>query len=122
MQESVLTADESREYFFVEGCHILELSNDGDDPAVSIARARVEAGRTTQWHYLVDTDERYVVLSGSGRVEIGDRTPEIVSHGDVVRIPGGCPQRITSTGDGDLVFLAICTPRFRPENYRAGKP
>jgi mannose-6-phosphate isomerase-like protein (cupin superfamily) len=29
-------------------------------------------------------------------------------------------QRVTNTGEEDLVFLAICTPRFRPENYREG--
>jgi len=35
------------EYYTRERCHILELSNVADDPAVSIARARVEAGITT---------------------------------------------------------------------------
>lgn len=25
---------------------------------------------------------------------------------------------IENTGTGELVFYAICTPRFRPENYR----
>jgi len=28
------------------------------------------------------------------------------------------PQRITATGPDDLVFLAVCTPRFRQEAYR----
>jgi mannose-6-phosphate isomerase-like protein (cupin superfamily) len=35
----------------------------------------------------------------------------------VVLIPAACPQRITNTGAGDLVFLAICTPRFTYEAY-----
>jgi len=32
-------------------------------------------------------------------------------------IPPSVRQRITNVGDSDLVFLAICTPRFRPEAY-----
>ena len=31
---------EEDEYFFEEGCYILELANRADDPAVSVARAR----------------------------------------------------------------------------------
>jgi mannose-6-phosphate isomerase-like protein (cupin superfamily) len=41
-----------------------------------------------------------------------------VSAGDVVIIPPGARQRIANTGPADLRFLALCTPRFRPENYR----
>jgi hypothetical protein len=29
----------------------------------------------------------------------------------------GCRQRISCLGKEDLVFLAICTPRFQPEVY-----
>ena len=122
MQANVLPTDETREYFFQEGCHILELSNDPDDPEVSIARARVAPGGTTQWHYLVNTTERYVILNGEGEVEVANRTPHAVGAGDVVRIPASCPQRIRNSGAGDLVFLAICSPRFRVDNYRPGKP
>ena len=72
---------------------------------------------TTRWHRLEATTERYVILEGRGRVEIGDVRPQDVIPGDVVLIPPLCRQRITNTGAGDLVFLAICTPRFRPEAY-----
>jgi len=37
--------------------------------------------------------------------------------GDVVVIPSLCPQRITNIGNEDLVFLAICTPRFTQKIY-----
>jgi len=40
-----------------------------------------------------------------------------VGANDVVLIPPGTRQRITNMGDGDLVFLALCTPRFRVEAY-----
>jgi mannose-6-phosphate isomerase-like protein (cupin superfamily) len=105
------------ETFTVELCHINELSNVADDPAVSIARARVAPGVTTHWHRLRDTTERYVILEGSGRVEVGDLRAQDVGPGDTVLIPPLRRQRITNSGSADLVFLAICTPRFRPEAY-----
>lgn len=105
-----------------ERCHILELSNSEDDPQMSIARARVEPGVTTRWHRVADTVERYVILDGSGRMEIGDLPPQEVQAGDVVLIPPSVRQRIANTGRGDLVFLAICTPRFRPEAYQDAEP
>jgi len=40
-----------------------------------------------------------------------------VTLGDTVIIPPQCPQRIENTGTEDLIFLAICTPPFKGENY-----
>jgi mannose-6-phosphate isomerase-like protein (cupin superfamily) len=105
------------EYYFREGCFITELSNGDHDPTASLARARVEPGRTTAWHALNDTVERYVILEGTGLAEIGDLPPQSVSPGDVIVIPAHCRQRITCTSACDLVFLAVCTPRFDATNY-----
>lgn len=109
--------DPGAEYYFDEGCHITELSNAAGDADASIARARVEPGVTTRWHRLRDTTERYVILEGRGRVEVGELPPQEVGPGDVVVIPPMCRQRIANVGDEDLVFLAVCTPRFRRECY-----
>jgi len=106
-----------KEFYFNEGCYITELSNTDNDMQVSIARARLETGKTTRWHRLHDTAERYVILEGSGSVEVGDLPPGDVNAGDVVLIPPMCRQRITNTGSSDLVFLAVCTPRFMREKY-----
>jgi len=107
-----------QEYFFeAEGCYITELSNTPDDPSVSIAQARVSSGVTTAWHRLKNTTERYVIIAGSGLVEIDDDAPRAVQTGDVVLIAPMKKQRITNIGQQDLVFMAICTPRFVPENY-----
>lgn len=105
------------EYWFPEGCHIDELLNDPVDPVVSIVRARVPAGGITRWHRLRGTAERYLIQSGRGRVEIGDLAPREVGPGDVVIIPPDCRQRIANLAAEDLVFLAICTPRFRRVDY-----
>lgn len=108
-----------REYYFEEGCFILETANSEEDEAVSIAQARVQVGETTRWHCLRDTVERYVIIKGKGRVEIGQEAPCEVTPGDVVLIPPLTRQRITNHGDTDLVFLAVCSPRFSRNNYVA---
>jgi mannose-6-phosphate isomerase-like protein (cupin superfamily) len=117
-----LDPGEAGEYWFEEGCHILELLNDPADPDLSIARARVPAGGTTRWHRLRDTVERYLVQSGQGLVEVGTAAPRRVGVGDVVLIPAGERQRIHNPGPDDLVFLALCTPRFETANYMEDEP
>jgi mannose-6-phosphate isomerase-like protein (cupin superfamily) len=113
---AILTA-RSAEFFTAELCHITELSNSPADEALSVALARVEPGVTTRWHRLRGIDERYVILAGHGVMELGGLPPLSVALGDVVVIPAGCRQRITNDGAGDLLFHALCTPRFRPEAY-----
>jgi mannose-6-phosphate isomerase-like protein (cupin superfamily) len=117
MNVEIRRADPSKEFLTRENCFILELANDSSDPDVSIARARVLPGETTEWHRVNGIDERYVIVRGTGKVEVGDLPPAVVSEGDVVRIPAGTPQRITNVGDHDLVFFAICSPRFVQKAY-----
>ena len=118
MKPTVLKTDNSQEYFFKEGCYILELSNSTLDEGLSIARARVEPGVETKLHQLSNTIERYIILEGEGEVTLGGLAPQTVTKNDVVIIPADCPQSIVNTGKKDLVFLVVCTPRFLPENYR----
>ncbi len=117
MQPSIKRLDKSAEYYFQEGCYITELSNSEDDPSLSIARARVVPGESTQLHKLIDTVERYVILDGKGEVELDNRIKEQLNKHDVVIIPPNCPQKITNTGTHDLIFLVICTPRFYINQY-----
>ena len=117
MKQGVRRQVLGEEFYTSEGCFITEVSNSPDDPEVSIARARLEPGMTTRWHRLHGTAERYVIVQGHGRVDIGDLPPQDVGAGDVVLIPPMCRQRITNTGTEVLVFLAICTPRFSSDVY-----
>ena len=119
---AIHTRSAAAEYWFPEGCYINELANGPDDPAASIAQARVPAGGTTRWHRLRDTTERYVILAGRGRVEVGEFPAQEVGPGDAVVIPPGCRQRIANIGAADLVFLAICTPRFLQAAYEDLEP
>ena len=117
MKETIRKKNLKGEVYTSEKCYITELSNTPDDPDVSIARARVEPGVTTRRHRLRDTAERYFIISGRGLAEVGDLPPREVAAGDIVLIPPSCPQRITNKGKGDLIFLAICSPRFTTDAY-----
>ena len=117
MEPKIHRAIESDEFYTEERCHILELSNSEADPGLSIARVRVESGVATALHRIAATAERYVILSGSGRIEIEGLEPEDVAPNDVIVVPAGATQKIANTGDSDLVCLCICTPRFAQEHY-----
>ncbi|WP_370675804.1 cupin domain-containing protein [Pleomorphomonas sp. PLEO] len=104
-----------QEFATSERCFITELLNHSSRPDVSLARARVLPGVTTELHAL-DVEETYVIEAGGGMIEVGgDRFR--VRPGDSVRIPEGTSQRIDNDGAVDLVFLCLCRPRFRAEGY-----
>ncbi|HZH06304.1 MAG TPA: cupin domain-containing protein [Lautropia sp.] len=122
----ILRGGATQEHWFEEGCFITEWLNSPEDPALSIARARVLPGVTTRLHRLVGVAERYVILEGQGRVELvgPDKELKIADHyvsdvepGDVVVIPPLVSQRISNIGETDLIFLALCTPRFNRAAY-----
>ena len=117
MLAEVKLADSAEEFITDERCHIIEVANDSGDEQLSIAHARVEPGITTAWHCLQGISERYLIVAGQGQVEVGELAPTLVGPGDVVRIPAGVRQRITNTGDDQLIFYAMCTPRFTAAAY-----
>jgi mannose-6-phosphate isomerase-like protein (cupin superfamily) len=117
MQEDIKHLMLNTEFYTQEGCYITEVSNTPDDPGLSIARARVEPGVTTRWHRLHGITERYYIIQGKGIMEVGKLPPREVVAGDVVLIPPACRQRITNNGTDDLLFLAVCTPRFCIDAY-----
>jgi len=104
------------EFLTEERCWITELFNDSALESVSVARARVEPGVTTQLHAL-SVAEWYVIETGEGRMRVGDRAPVDVAAGDTVQIPTDYAQQITNTGEVDLLFLCVCVPRFSPACY-----
>lgn len=117
MDIAIFKAVDATEFYTEERCYITEISNHSNDNAVSVAKARVTPQTTTAWHRLRNTEERYLIIAGTGLVELGDHPPFTVGIGDLVHIPADMRQRITNTGESDLIFYAICSPRFRPENY-----
>jgi len=105
-----------KEYYFKEGCFIEEWLNNDMHEDVSIARVRVEPNTTTKLHSLNNITERYAILSGYGEVTVG-KSSWSVSTSDVVTIAPGEAQKIKNVAQQDLIFLAICTPRFKESEY-----
>jgi len=101
-----------------ERCHIRELLNDQRVPETSLAEACVPSGVTTQLHRL-SVAEWYIVREGNGLMELGGGEAFPVAPGDVVAIPPQTSQRIANRGPGDLRFLCLCLPAFRPECYES---
>ena len=122
MKPSINTLDTSKEFFFEEGCYILEIHSQEDDPALSIARCRVPQHVSTHWHRLHGITERYLIIEGEGLVELEGGVQTTVRAGDSVLIPPACAQRITNTGSHELVFLALCTPRFTIDAFEDMEP
>lgn len=120
----LIVRDDGRTETGIEpGCYLTDWLNDPADNDLSIARICVQPGAETRLRRFKNICERYVVLDGQGRIELvgptkafteGDHTISALEPGDVVVIPPAFSRRITNIGDTDLVFLAICTPRFRP--------
>lgn len=116
MRSAVFHTQPTTEFYFPERCHVIEIMNQsGID--FSIARIRVEPGVTTALHALQGTTEAYYILSGSGNLELEDGTQRKVGIADVVLFPANATQKISNIGKDDLIFLAICFPRFVPESY-----
>jgi len=116
--ETIKRFQPDTETWIEEGCYIVELHNTEMEADCSIARARLEPGRTTRLHCLRGILERYVIIEGMGEVSVGDQPPQTVRELDVVNIPAGVSQSISNTARTDLIFLCICTPRFVAENYQ----
>ena len=104
-----------------ERCYIRELINTDSVPEFSLADARVEPGVVTELHSL-SVREWYYIKRGTGLMEIDGEPPIEVGPGDTVEIPAGVSQRITNTGDEDLLLQCVCLPRFTPDCYRSLEP
>jgi mannose-6-phosphate isomerase-like protein (cupin superfamily) len=87
----------------------------GGARAQSLAEASLPASGSTQRHYHARTEEIYVVLEGSGEMEVdGDRRDVVV--GDAILIPPGAWHEIRAGADGGLRFLCCCAPPYSDED------
>lgn len=120
MRAGLFRAREADEFATRERLRILEVTTGHDDSGVSIARARVAPGVTTELHSLTGVDERYLVVSGRGEMNL-DASEEWfeIGAGDVVAIPAGIAQRVRNPHDEDLIFYCVCSPAFSESCYRS---
>jgi predicted cupin superfamily sugar epimerase/quercetin dioxygenase-like cupin family protein len=83
---------------------------------LSVAQFTLAPGRASGTSFNHHSQEVFVVLSGSGQVDLqAESTP--VGPGSTVFIPARQPHSIEAGAGGSLVFLAISAPAFTPEDY-----
>ena len=117
MSGPVFKLGEQKEFWIRERCFIREIVNTKEIPEFSLCETRVEPGVTTELHSL-DVKEWYIMLRGTGLMEVDGKPGIEVGPGDVVEIPANIAQRITNTGTSDLYLQCVCKPRFRPDGYK----
>ncbi|MEE4300096.1 MAG: cupin domain-containing protein [Pseudomonadales bacterium] len=107
------TARDAEPFTTLDGSTIREFMhpNDGLCAQQSLAEARVEVGGRTTLHRHHRTEELYHVLSGQGRMTLGDEHFD-VGPGDTVAIPPGTAHCIENGGAEMLVFLCCCAPAY----------
>jgi mannose-6-phosphate isomerase-like protein (cupin superfamily) len=81
----------------------------------SLAEATLAPGAGTRRHYHARTEEIYVVLAGSGRMEV-DGDERKVAPGDAILIPARAWHEIRADVGGELRFLCCCTPPYSDED------
>ena len=81
----------------------------------SLAEATVTAGASTKLHRHPRTEELYVLVDGSGEIEVDGET-RAVTAGDAILIRPGARHRIRAGTEGSLRFLCCCAPPYSDED------
>ena len=82
---------------------------------ISFAKLIIEPGHRSRRHFHKETEEIYYILSGQGRVEIGNETFN-VGPGHAIFLPIDTYHQIANTGDQNLVFVCSDAPVFDPND------
>ena len=77
----------------------------------SLAEEVLPPGASVARHHHLATEEVYYILSGSGRMTVGDEERAVAS-GDAIFIPRGTTHTLANTGAQPLVLLLVCGPAY----------
>lgn len=81
----------------------------------SLAEASVPPGGSTLLHRHRESEEIYHILSGAGRLALGDEEFAIAA-GDTLLIQPGTAHCLHNTGTEPLRLLCCCSPAYRHED------
>lgn len=81
----------------------------------SLAEAEVPPGGATHRHRHRESEELYFILSGQGRMTLGEEEFP-VAPGDTILIPPGAPHALVNPGAEPLRLLCACSPAYRHED------
>lgn len=112
----VYKTDQTKRYRFPT--HTNELVMDRAEATTSESFISVmEPGEAPPLHQHDDTEQVFYVLSGEGRLEVGEDAADQgrLVPGDLVRIPPSTPHRVHCVSDVPLRYLVVdCFPGGRP--------
>ena len=77
----------------------------------SLAEEILPPGRAVTPHHHRELEEIYYILSGSGRMTVGEESNEVAA-GDAVYVPRGHRHTLENTGDQPIRLLVVCGPAF----------
>ena len=83
---------------------------------VSLAMETLEPGQHTEPHWHTHLEEIYYILTGRGRMEIGNEARE-VEPGDAILIPINQVHCLHNIGGDDLVLLCVVSPPWYPKDH-----
>ena len=97
-----------------DGCILSEVIHpihDGTTGQLSLARAALAPGKATHPHTL-EFVEIYYVISGEGRMHLGEETTPVGADSCVYAPPRTRQWLENTSKDKDLVFLCVCHPAY----------
>ena len=109
--------DQQTPFITADGSSIREVAGIPSSNALqqSLAEATVPPGGETVEHYHVVAEEIYHLVSGSGRLRLGEEEAD-VHAGDTIVIPPGARHKLWNPGAEPLVLLCCCAPPYTHED------
>ena len=82
---------------------------------ISFAKLIIASGQRSRRHHHEKTEEIYYIISGFGRVIVGDQEFD-VGPGHTVFIPMRTQHEVVNTATDDLIFVCADAPVFDPDD------
>jgi len=100
-------------YITKDGSEIFEIFHPDNSEVrnLSLAVAKVEAGKATKPHIHKKSEEIYYILKGKGRMHLEGESME-VRAGDCIFIPPEAKHWIENTAKEELVILCSSSPAY----------
>ena len=78
----------------------------------------IAPGSGQRGHAHSGTEQAYIIIAGTGRMQVRDEH-QLVGPGTLVFVPPGAPHSIYNPGDEDLVYVTAASPPFPVERFFA---
>jgi len=99
--------------------HPIHSKNDPNLP-YSLAHAKLDPGKKSTPHKLMQSTETYIITHGSGEIIIDGKT-ESVHKGSVIVVEPNKEQSIQNTGFSPLIFYCIVSPPWQEKQDISSK-